>query len=58
MSSGSQPYTPPQDLFPDPTANPIHTGGYHPNRPIIFALAASTSFLLYLHRYTWNLVRP
>jgi ACS family glucarate transporter-like MFS transporter len=58
MSSGSQPYTPPQDLFPDPTADANHTGGYHPNRPIIFALAASTSFLLYLHRYTWNLVRP
>lgn len=24
----------------------------------IFWLAATTSFLLYLHRYTWNLVRP
>lgn len=27
-------------------------------RRVIFALAAATSFLLYLHRYTWNLVRP
>ncbi len=27
-------------------------------RRVIFALAATTSFLLYLHRYTWNLVRP
>jgi MFS transporter, ACS family, glucarate transporter len=27
-------------------------------RAVVFALAASTSFLLYLHRYTWNLVRP
>lgn len=32
--------------------------GYHPQRWMIFSLAASTSFLLYLHRYTWNLVRP
>lgn len=27
-------------------------------RYVIFSLAACTSFLLYLHRYTWNLVRP
>lgn len=27
-------------------------------RRVIFVLAAATSFLLYLHRYTWNLVRP
>jgi MFS family permease len=32
--------------------------GYQPQRSVIFSLAASTSFLLYLHRYTWNLVRP
>lgn len=32
--------------------------GYQPERSVIFTLAASTSFLLYLHRYTWNLVRP
>ena len=25
---------------------------------MIFGLAASVSFLLYLHRYTWNLIRP
>jgi MFS transporter, ACS family, glucarate transporter len=25
---------------------------------VIFGLAAATSFLLYLHRFTWNLVRP
>src|SRR3954453_31176 len=24
----------------------------------VFALACSTSFLLYLHRYTWNIVGP
>lgn len=29
-----------------------------PGRPTVFALAAATSFLLYLHRYTWNLIRP
>lgn len=29
-----------------------------PGRPLIFSLAAATSFLLYLHRYTWNLIRP
>jgi MFS transporter, ACS family, glucarate transporter len=27
-------------------------------RMIVFWLAAATSFLLYLHRYTWNLIRP
>lgn len=27
-------------------------------RYVIFCLAASVSFLLYLHRYTWNLIRP
>lgn len=27
-------------------------------RYVIFGLAASVSFLLYLHRYTWNLIRP
>jgi ACS family glucarate transporter-like MFS transporter len=27
-------------------------------RWVVFALAAATSFLLYLHRYTWNLIRP
>lgn len=25
---------------------------------IVFWLASATSFLLYLHRYTWNLIRP
>ncbi len=29
-----------------------------PGPKAIFSLAAITSFLLYLHRYTWNLVRP
>jgi MFS family permease len=32
-----------------------------PPRPIpwgVFALACGASFLLYLHRYTWNIVRP
>ncbi len=33
-------------------------GGFRPGRGVIFTLAATTSFLLYLHRYTWNLVRP
>lgn len=27
-------------------------------RWIVFGLAASTSFVLYLHRYTWNFIRP
>lgn len=27
-------------------------------RYVIFALAAGTSWILYLHRYTWNLIRP
>lgn len=27
-------------------------------RHIVFFLAATTSFLLYLHRYTWNVIRP
>lgn len=27
-------------------------------RFVVFALAAATSFLLYLHRYTWNVIRP
>lgn len=27
-------------------------------RWIVFVLACTTSFLLYLHRYTWNLIRP
>lgn len=27
-------------------------------RWIVFALAAGTSFILYLHRYTWNFIRP
>ncbi len=30
----------------------------HSRSEVIFGLAATTSFLLYLHRYTWNLVRP
>lgn len=30
----------------------------HRRPQVIFGLAATTSFLLYLHRYTWNLVRP
>jgi ACS family glucarate transporter-like MFS transporter len=30
----------------------------HRRSEVIFGLAATTSFLLYLHRYTWNLVRP
>lgn len=34
---------------PEPPSRRRHT---------IFVLAAITSFLLYLHRYTWNLVRP
>lgn len=31
---------------------------FRPGPRTIFVLAACTSFLLYLHRYTWNLVRP
>ena len=27
-------------------------------RFVVFALAAGTSWLLYLHRYTWNFIRP
>jgi MFS transporter, ACS family, glucarate transporter len=27
-------------------------------RWVMFSLAAGTSFILYLHRYTWNLIRP
>ncbi len=27
-------------------------------RVVVFWLASATSFLLYLHRYTWNLIRP
>lgn len=27
-------------------------------RYVVFCLACATSFLLYLHRYTWNLIRP
>ncbi|NQV24803.1 MAG: MFS transporter [Rhodopirellula sp.] len=27
-------------------------------RWIVFGLAAATSFMLYLHRYTWNFIRP
>jgi MFS transporter, ACS family, glucarate transporter len=27
-------------------------------RWIVFGLAAATSFILYLHRYTWNFIRP
>ena len=27
-------------------------------RWIVFVLAAATSFILYLHRYTWNFIRP
>lgn len=27
-------------------------------RWIVFGLAAATSFVLYLHRYTWNFIRP
>ena len=27
-------------------------------RWVIFSLAAGTSFILYLHRYTWQFVRP
>lgn len=30
----------------------------HRRSEVMFGLAAVTSFLLYLHRYTWNLVRP
>jgi len=30
----------------------------HRRPEVVFSLAATTSFLLYLHRYTWNLVRP
>lgn len=42
-------FQPPHTLSPEPPSRRRHT---------IFALAAITSFLLYLHRYTWNLVRP
>ncbi len=27
-------------------------------RWVVFGLAAATSFILYLHRYTWNFIRP
>lgn len=38
----------------------IHSdeGLFAGRRSTIFALSAAASFLLYLHRYTWNLVRP
>lgn len=49
---GYQPPMSPSDV------NERAGSGYHPQRSVIFSLAASTSFLLYLHRYTWNLVRP
>ena len=34
--------------------NDVPTGRRH----VVFWLASATSFLLYLHRYTWNLIRP
>jgi len=41
-----------------PVADVGQTRTKGPKPPLIFALAAATSFLLYLHRYTWNLIRP
>lgn len=39
--------------------NSIHAGD-RPTRVrwLIFALASATSWFLYLHRYTWNVIRP
>ncbi len=36
----------------------LTTGLPSRRRVIVFWLASATSFLLYLHRYTWNLIRP
>lgn len=46
----------------DVTSTPSVLGG-GPEKPttrryVMFLLAAFTSFILYLHRYTWNFVRP
>ncbi len=45
----SRPYTGESTAFKMPTTNV---------RWMVFALAAGASFLLYLHRYSWNLVGP
>lgn len=48
------PFTPPVP----PANNWLNSPRPTSRRWIIFALAAGTSFLLYLHRYTWVMVRP
>ena len=43
-----------------PVAAPTGNSSQRPTRVrwVIFALACATSFVLYLHRYTWGLVKP
>ncbi len=43
----------PTPLYPIPIQEPPTHRRY-----VIFALAAGTSWFLYLHRYTWNFIRP
>ncbi len=52
------PYTPTPQPDSLQSGQPSPAESLSRRRRVIFALAAATSFLLYLHRYTWNLVRP
>lgn len=55
MDAAANPERPPGKSPPRQTSLPR---AFHPGPGLVFSLAATTSFLLYLHRYTWNLVRP
>ncbi len=38
--------------------HPLTASAPSRRRYVVFTLASAVSFLLYLHRYTWNLIRP
>src|SRR5690242_13554788 len=50
----------PSDRSADSQFPALSSGGERPTnvRWMIFALACATSFFLYLHRYTWNVIGP
>lgn len=60
FDSDESPYKSPQDVDePSKPDRPLKKGGRPTNvRWMMFVMACGTSWFLYLHRYTWNLIRP
>lgn len=62
MSTPENPYRPPEsNLDADPpvaSPSPKATGPATKVRYVVFVLACMTSWFLYLHRYTWNVISP